>query len=34
MFYIKVEVLLFGKEWVVFDFGLDDFFSFKIKIIE
>ncbi len=32
--YIKVEVSPFGKEWVVFDSGSDDLFSFKTKTIE
>lgn len=32
--YIKVEVAPFGKEWVVFDSGSDDLFSFKTKTIE
>ncbi len=32
--YIKVEVAPFGEEWVVFDSGSDDLFSFKTKNIE
>lgn len=32
--YIKVDVAPFGREWVVFDSGSDDLFSFKTKTIE
>ena len=31
--YIKVDVQPFGKQWVVFDSGSDDLFSFKTKTI-
>ncbi|NET34238.1 MAG: clan AA aspartic protease, partial [Cyanothece sp. SIO1E1] len=32
--YLKVNVEPFGKEWVIFDSGSDDLFSFKTKTIE
>lgn len=32
--YLKVDVEPFGKEWVIFDSGSDDLFSFKTKTIE
>ena len=32
--YIRVDVQPFGKQWVVFDSGSDDLFSFKTKIID
>lgn len=32
--YLQVKVEPFGKEWVVFDSGSDDLFSFKTKTIE